>query len=92
MGVNRVGETLTGWLAQEGFATFRLPKPAIPEDEPWQADLGDVFMARTHDAAHGPGIGFIGHMDTVFPTGTAASAPSASTAPPTASPGRASRT
>ena len=74
-GVNRVGETLTGWLAQEGFATFRLPKPAIPKDEPWQADLGDVFMARTHDAAHGPGIGFIGHMDTVFPTGTAASRP-----------------
>ena len=74
-GVNRVGETLTGWLAQEGFATSRLPKPAIPEDEPWQADLGDVFMARSHAHSVGPGIAFIGHMDTVFPVGTARSRP-----------------
>lgn len=74
-GVNRVGETLTGWLAQEGFATSRLPKPAIPEDEPWQADLGDVFMARSHAHSAGPGIAFIGHMDTVFPVGTARSRP-----------------
>lgn len=74
-GVNRVGETLTGWLAQEGFATSRLPKPAIPEDEPWQADLGDVFMARSHTHSVGPGIAFIGHMDTVFPVGTARSRP-----------------
>lgn len=74
-GVNRVGELLTGWLAQEGFAVFRLPKPAVPEDEPWQASLGDAFMARTHDANSGPGIGFIGHMDTVFPSGTASSRP-----------------
>ncbi|WP_308776555.1 M20 family metallopeptidase [uncultured Bilophila sp.] len=74
-GVNRVGETLTGWLAQEGFAISRLPKPAIPEDEPWQADLGDVFMARSHAHSTGPGIAFIGHMDTVFPVGTARSRP-----------------
>lgn len=74
-GVNRVGETLTGWLAQEGFATSRLPKSAIPEDEPWQADLGDVFMARSHAHSAGPGIAFIGHMDTVFPVGTARSRP-----------------
>lgn len=74
-GVNRVGETLTGWLKEEGFAVSRLPKPPLPEDEPWQADLADVFMARTHDPSAGPGIGFIGHMDTVFPVGTAASRP-----------------
>lgn len=83
-GVNRVGETLTGWLAGEGFAVSRLPKPPIPEDEPWQADLADVFMACTHEPSAGPGIGFIGHMDTVFPVGTAASRPSGWTAPPTA--------
>lgn len=74
-GVNRVGETLTEWLRQEGFAVSRLPKPPLPEDEPWQADLADVFMARTHEPSAGPGIGFIGHMDTVFPVGTAASRP-----------------
>lgn len=74
-GVNRVGETLTGWLAGEGFAVSRLPKPPIPEDEPWQVDLADVFMARTHEPSAGPGIGFIGHMDTVFPVGTAVSRP-----------------
>ena len=74
-GVNRVGEPLTGWLAGEGFAVSRLPKPPIPEDEPWQADLADVFMACTHEPSAGPGIGFIGHMDTVFPVGTAASRP-----------------
>ncbi len=74
-GVNRVGETLTDWLREEGFAVFRLPKSDIPEDEPWQADLGDVFMARSHGVSQGPGIGFIGHMDTVFPVGTAAARP-----------------
>lgn len=74
-GVNRVGKLLTEWLSQEGFAVFRLPKPPIPEDEPWQDSLGNVFMARTHDASYGPGIGFIGHMDTVFPSGTASSRP-----------------
>lgn len=74
-GVNAVGEVLTSWLARERFQTFRLPKGTIPEDEPWQNDLGDVFMARSHDVSAGPGIVCIGHMDTVFPKGTAAARP-----------------
>lgn len=74
-GVNRMGERLTAWLGEAGFQVRRLPKPHIPEDEAWQKDLGDVFMARTHAPKAGPGIAFIGHMDTVFPVGTAEARP-----------------
>ena len=37
--------------------------------------LGNVFSARTHEREAGPGIVFLGHMDTVFPAGTAAARP-----------------
>ena len=74
-GVNRMGERLTAWLGEAGFQVRRLPKPPVPEDEAWQKDLGDVFTARTHAPEAGPGIAFIGHMDTVFPVGTAAARP-----------------
>ena len=42
-----------------------------PEDEAWQADLATAWTARHGAEGAGPGIGFIGHMDTVFPVGTA---------------------
>lgn len=74
-GVNQVGERLAAWLGEAGFLVSRLPKPPIPDDEVWQKDLGDVFMAGTHAPEAGPGIAFIGHMDTVFPVGTAAARP-----------------
>ena len=74
-GVNAVGERLSGWLSSEGFFVRRLDKHGIPEDEPWQNDLGDVRMARSHGPEAGPGIAFIGHMDTVFPAGTAKARP-----------------
>lgn len=74
-GVNRMGERLTSWLHEAGFQATRLPKAPAPEDELWQNELGQVFMARSHDASAGPGIGFIGHLDTVFPVGTAAARP-----------------
>ena len=74
-GVNQVGERLAAWLGEAGFLVSRLPKPPIPDDEAWQKDLGDVFMAGTHAPEAGPGIAFIGHMDTVFPVGTAAARP-----------------
>ena len=41
----------------------------------WQADLGHVFMAKTHGREAEPGIVFLGHMDTVFPKGTAQARP-----------------
>ena len=73
--VNAAGETVCGWLREAGFAAERLPKAPIPADEPWMASLGNVFAARTHEVAAGPGIAFIGHMDTVFPAGTAKARP-----------------
>ena len=71
--VNKVGEVVTGWLAEAGFHTAKLPKKPAPADEQWMNGLGNVFSARTHSVECGPGVAFIGHMDTVFPAGTALS-------------------
>ncbi|MEI3479149.1 MAG: M20/M25/M40 family metallo-hydrolase [Bilophila sp.] len=73
--VNRLGEVITGWMAEAGFRTEMLQKRPAPADEPWMASLGNVFTARTHPVEAGPGVALIGHMDTVFPAGTAASRP-----------------
>ena len=73
--VNRLGGVITGWMAEAGFRTDMLPKRPAPAGEPWMASLGNVFTARTHPVEAGPGVAFIGHMDTVFPAGTAASRP-----------------
>ena len=73
--VNRLGTLLTGWMAEAGFHTEKLPKKPAPADEPWMNSLGNVFTARTHPVEAGPGVAFIGHMDTVFPAGTAAARP-----------------
>ena len=74
-GVDRVGDRLTAWLDEAGFETERLPKPPIAPDEAWQQGLGHARTARSHPLAAGPGIAFIGHMDTVFPEGEAARRP-----------------
>lgn len=70
-GVRRVGQVCADWLAKEGFSTACLPHAPVPEDEAWQADLATAWTARHGAEGAGPGIGFIGHMDTVFPVGTA---------------------
>ena len=70
--VNKVGETVSGWMREAGFHTEKIAKPAIDPDESWMEKLGNVFSARTHEREAGPGIVFLGHMDTVFPAGTAA--------------------
>ena len=46
--VDQLGTVLTDWLREAGFQTFMMPKTEAPADEPWQADLGHVFMAKTH--------------------------------------------
>ena len=33
--VNKVGEVVTGWLAEAGFHTAKLPKKPAPADEQW---------------------------------------------------------
>ena len=73
--VDQLGIVLTDWLREAGFQTFMMPKTEAPADEPWQADLGHVFMAKTHGREAEPGIVFLGHMDTVFPKGTAQARP-----------------
>ena len=73
--VNKLGETLTAWMAEAGFRTARLPKQPSPPDERWMDGLGNTFCARSHAEEAGPGVAFIGHMDTVFPAGTAAARP-----------------
>ena len=35
--VNKVGEVVTGWLAEAGFHTAKLPKKPAPGDEQWMA-------------------------------------------------------
>jgi len=72
--VNKVGETVSGWMREAGFHTEKIAKPAIDPDESWMEKLGNVFSARTHEREAGPGIVFLGHMDTVFPAGTAGGA------------------
>ena len=73
--VDQLGTVLTDWMREAGFQTFMMPKTEAPADEPWQADLGHVFMAKTHGREAEPGIVFLGHMDTVFPKGTAQARP-----------------
>ena len=54
--VNKVGEVVTGWLAEAGFHTAKLPKKPAPADEQWMNGLGNVFSARTHSVECGPGV------------------------------------
>lgn len=69
--VNALGEVIVSWLAEAGFQTTKLPQKPAPIDEQWMSSLGNVFTARTHPKEAGPGVVFLGHMDTVFPAGTA---------------------
>lgn len=63
-GVDRVGAVLADRLAALGFAVERIP----------QKEHGDHLIGRKPGTGEKP-ILFVGHMDTVFPTGTASSRP-----------------
>ena len=63
--VNRVGEMLARAYADLGFSVERIP----------QTEFGDHILARRVGTAPGKSLLCIGHMDTVFPAGTAASRP-----------------
>ena len=41
--VNKVGETVSGWMREAGFHTEKIAKPAIDPDESWMEKLGNVF-------------------------------------------------
>ena len=71
-GVNRVADLMLERFAARGWSTERFPHQSH-RDEP---RLGDVLVA-TRRGAHEEGrrILLVGHMDTVFPEGTAAERP-----------------
>jgi glutamate carboxypeptidase len=68
-GVNRVADFVAGALAELGATVQRTPH-APGADE---AQLGDLVVGRLKGS--GPRLLLIGHMDTVFPEGTAAERP-----------------
>ncbi len=63
--VNRVADHLAGAYAELGFSVERFP----------QIEFGDHLLASRPGAAPAPSLLCIGHMDTVFPAGTAAARP-----------------
>jgi glutamate carboxypeptidase len=69
-GVNRVARFCEDRLGGLGFETRRVPHVQAPGE----AELGDCVVA-TRAGAGGPRYVLIGHMDTVFPEGTAAARP-----------------
>ncbi|MDE6735515.1 MAG: M20 family metallopeptidase [Desulfovibrio sp.] len=73
--VNRVGEVIAAWMRSIGFEAEVMPKPPLPKDEAWMESLGNVVRAGSHPREAGPGVALIGHMDTVFPAGTAEARP-----------------
>jgi len=71
-GVNRIADAMARGFEDEGWRTERLPhRPADGEDQ-----LGDLLIGRTEGAnPSGRSVLLVGHMDTVFPEGTAAERP-----------------
>jgi glutamate carboxypeptidase len=65
MAVNRVGEMLAQAFAGLGFSVERIP----------QTEFGDHILASRPSTNSGKLLLCIGHMDTVFPAGTAAARP-----------------
>jgi glutamate carboxypeptidase len=68
-GVNRVADVVEAALAGLGASVERIPHAPHPGEAP----LGDLVIGRL--AGSGPRLLLIGHMDTVFPEGTAADRP-----------------
>lgn len=73
--VDKMGRVVRERMESFGFACEVLPHDPIPDDEPWRHDLGHMLVARSRPDAAEPGIGLLGHMDTVFPRGTAGARP-----------------
>lgn len=46
--VNKVGGVVTGWLAEAGFHTAKLPKKPAPADEQWMNGLGITVPSFLH--------------------------------------------
>jgi glutamate carboxypeptidase len=72
-GVNQVADFMQRRFDSEGWSVDRLSH----SPSPGATQLGDVVVATLRGAAHARGrrILLVGHMDTVFPEGTAAARP-----------------
>ena len=68
------GVNLVADLMQERFETGGWEVERHPHDGKGSAQLGDILIARRHGRGQGRVL-LIGHMDTVFPEGTASSRP-----------------
>ena len=68
-GVNRVADLVTANLAELGASVTRTPHEPGPDER----QLGDLVVGRI--PGERPRLLLIGHMDTVFPEGTAAARP-----------------
>ncbi len=68
-GVNRVADFVAEALGELGAAVERIPHDPGPD----AVQLGDLVVGRLKGS--GPRLLLIGHMDTVFPEGTAAMRP-----------------
>jgi glutamate carboxypeptidase len=70
-GVNRVGDLMQARFEESGWTVERHPHPAGPGED----QLGDVVIARLDGRGSERRVLLVGHMDTVFPEGTAAERP-----------------
>jgi glutamate carboxypeptidase len=71
-GVNRVADHLQERFTAAGWAVERIPH----RPEPGADRFGDILVATLEGPeVGGPRVLLVGHMDTVFPEGTAASRP-----------------
>ena len=68
-GVNRVADFVAEALGELGATVERTPHAPGPAE----ASLGDLVVGRMQGS--GPRLLLIGHLDTVFPEGTAAARP-----------------
>lgn len=73
--VDSMGDVLAQWLCQEGLHTERCERQNLADDEPLLHGVGHILVGRTHPKKQGNGVVSLGHMDTVFPAGTAAARP-----------------
>jgi glutamate carboxypeptidase len=70
-GVNRVADRMQERFAAWGWSVQRRSHHPAEGEPP----LGDLLVATIQAGAHAPHVLLIGHMDTVFPEGTAARRP-----------------
>ncbi|WP_435587721.1 M20/M25/M40 family metallo-hydrolase [Micromonospora aurantiaca (nom. illeg.)] len=68
-GLREVGDLVQGWCLGAGLAVER-----VPVADPARGPLGDVLIARRRGAGTRRVL-LAGHLDTVFPPGTAAARP-----------------